>query len=186
MISRRVFAAGVTLAAGAALTRASNAQVRALGEPVRFSDPATRDPLPRKRLGGRTGFVTLNGGSLPWRMKGGVKEFHLVAEPVEREFAPGIDACNCWGYNGTTPGPDHRGGRGRSRAHLSSPTGCPSRRRIHWHGILLPNGMDGVGGLTQPQIRPGETYVYEFTLTQHGTLHVPPARRRDGADGAWA
>ena len=48
MISRRAFAAGVTLATGAALSRASSAQVRALGEPVRFSDPITRDPLPRK------------------------------------------------------------------------------------------------------------------------------------------
>ena len=50
MISRRAFAAGVTLATGAALTRTSDAQVRALGEPERFTDPATRNPLPRKRL----------------------------------------------------------------------------------------------------------------------------------------
>ena len=70
MLSRRAFAAGVTLAAGAVLSRASEAQMRALGEPERFTDPATRDPLPKKQLGGRTGFVTLNGGSLPWRRNG--------------------------------------------------------------------------------------------------------------------
>jgi FtsP/CotA-like multicopper oxidase with cupredoxin domain len=45
---------------------------------------------------------------------------------------------------------------------------------VHWHGIFLPNGMDGVGGLTQPQIQPEETYVYEFTLKQNGTFMYHP------------
>ena len=45
---------------------------------------------------------------------------------------------------------------------------------MHWHGVLLPNGMDGVAGLMQPHIEPGETYVYEFTLRQHGTLMYHP------------
>src|SRR4051794_10383843 len=48
--------------------------------------------------------VTLNGWTLPWRMKDGIKEFHLVAEPVRREIAPGMIA-NLWGYNGQSPGP---------------------------------------------------------------------------------
>jgi FtsP/CotA-like multicopper oxidase with cupredoxin domain len=50
----------------------------------------------------------------------------------------------------------------------------PEHTSIHWHGIFLPNGMDGVGGLTQPHIKPGETYVYEFTLRQHGTFMYHP------------
>jgi FtsP/CotA-like multicopper oxidase with cupredoxin domain len=50
----------------------------------------------------------------------------------------------------------------------------PEHTSIHWHGIFLPNGMDGVGGLTQPHIKPGETYVYEFTLRQHGTVMYHP------------
>ena len=45
---------------------------------------------------------------------------------------------------------------------------------MHWHGVLLPNGMDGVAGLNQPHILPGETYAYEFTLRQHGTLMYHP------------
>jgi manganese oxidase len=45
----------------------------------------------------------------------------------------------------------------------------PTGTSVHWHGILLPNGMDGVGSLTQKVIRPGETFKYEFTLVQHGT-----------------
>ena len=48
--------------------------------------------------------VTLNGWTLPWRMNGDWKEFHLVAEPVVREFAPGMKV-NLWGYNGQAPGP---------------------------------------------------------------------------------
>ncbi len=48
--------------------------------------------------------VTLNGWSLPWRMQDGVKEFHLIAEPVEREIAAGMTA-HLWGYNGQSPGP---------------------------------------------------------------------------------
>ena len=47
---------------------------------------------------------TLNGWTLPYTMKNGVKEFHLVAEEVDHEFAPGSRA-TCWGYNGSTPGP---------------------------------------------------------------------------------
>ena len=50
----------------------------------------------------------------------------------------------------------------------------PEHTTIHWHGICLPNGMDGVGGLTQPHIEPGETYVYEFTLRQHGSFMYHP------------
>jgi manganese oxidase len=172
MISRRAFAAGVTLATGAALTRASDAQVRALGEPVRFGDPATRDPLPRRRLGGRTGFVTLNGGSLPWRTNRGVKEFHLVAEPVVRELAPGSTA-HLWGYNCTSAGPTIEAVEG-DRVRIFVTNRLPEHTTIHWHGILLPCGMDGVGGLTQPQIQPGETFAYEFALKKSGTFMYHP------------
>jgi FtsP/CotA-like multicopper oxidase with cupredoxin domain len=50
----------------------------------------------------------------------------------------------------------------------------PERTSVHWHGILLPSGMDGVGGLSAPHIQPGETYAYEFTLRQHGTNKYHP------------
>jgi len=50
----------------------------------------------------------------------------------------------------------------------------PAATSIHWHGIILPNGMDGVSGLTQTPIKPGETFKYEFTLKQHGTQMYHP------------
>jgi FtsP/CotA-like multicopper oxidase with cupredoxin domain len=116
--------------------------------------------------------VTPNGASLPWKLDGPVKVFHLVAEPVKREFAPGM-VVDCWGYNGLTPGPTIEAVEG-DRVRLLVTNRLPERTSVHWHGALLPNGMDGVAGLTQPHIEPGETYAYEFTLRQQGTLLYHP------------
>lgn len=116
--------------------------------------------------------VTLNGWTLPYEMKDGVKEFHLIAEPVVREFAPGM-VVNCWGYNGTSPGPTIEAVEG-DRIRLIVTNKLPEHTTIHWHGLILPNGMDGVGGLTQPAINPGESYVYEFVLRQSGTFMYHP------------
>lgn len=119
-----------------------------------------------------TPVITPNVSSLPWTMDGDVKVFHLVAEPIRREFAPGFWV-NCWGYNGSSPGPTIEAVEGdRVRIlvtnHLNEPTS------VHWHGLIIPNGMDGVVGLTQKPIPPGETFVYEFTLKQDGTFMYHP------------
>ena len=115
---------------------------------------------------------TLNGWTLPFVMKDGVKEFHLVAEEVDHEFAPGSRA-KCWGYNGSTPGPTIEAVEG-DRIRILVTNRLPEHTTVHWHGILLPSGMDGVGGLNQPHIKPGETFAYEFTLQQHGTHMYHP------------
>jgi FtsP/CotA-like multicopper oxidase with cupredoxin domain len=91
----------------------------------------------------------------------------LVAEEVEHEFAPGLKA-NCWGYNGHVHGPTIEAVEG-DRVRIYVTNNLPAGTSVHWHGILLPNGMDGVAGLNQKIIRPGETFRYEFTLRQHGT-----------------
>jgi FtsP/CotA-like multicopper oxidase with cupredoxin domain len=135
------------------------------------AQPAREEPSDT-RPHGFTPVRTLNGWTLPYRMVGGVKEFHLVAEEVEHEFAPGSRA-KCWGYNGTTPGPTIEAVEG-DRVRLLVTNRLPEHTTMHWHGILLPSGMDGVGGLSQPHIRPGETYAYEFTLRQHGTHMYHP------------
>lgn len=119
-----------------------------------------------------TPIITPNGSTLPWKWDNGVKVFHLIAEPVKREFAPGM-IVNCWGYNGQTPGPTIEAVEG-DRVRILVTNKLAEHTTIHWHGVLLPNGMDGVGGLNQPQIKPGETYVYEFTLYQHGTQMYHP------------
>ncbi|HKQ47549.1 MAG TPA: copper oxidase [Phycisphaerae bacterium] len=119
-----------------------------------------------------TPVLTPNGNTLPWKLVDGVKVFHLVAEPVQREFMPGL-MLNCWGYNGQTPGPTIEVVEG-DRVRIYVTNNLPEPTSVHWHGILLPNGMDGVSGLNQKPIKPGETFKYEFTLRQHGTHMYHP------------
>lgn len=115
-----------------------------------------------------TPVVVPNGAKLPWKVVDGVKVFHLVAQEVEHEFAPGLSAL-CWGYNGRVHGPLIEAVEGdRVRIYVTNRLAAPTT--IHWHGLLLPNGMDGVGGLNQQPIPPGETFQYEFDLHQAGTL----------------
>lgn len=98
MTSRRTFLSG----AGSALVGASlvsKAGAASLPEAPVQSSSATAAPLTPPNGRPYNPVVTLNGWTLPWRMKDGVKEFHLVAEPVVRELAPGMQA-NLWGYNG--------------------------------------------------------------------------------------
>jgi len=116
--------------------------------------------------------VTPNGKSLPFVMDHGVKVFHLVAEQVKRELAPGM-VINAWGYNGQTPGPTIEAVEG-DRVRILVTNHLPEDTSVHWHGVLLPNGMDGVQGLNQPHIKPGETFAYEFTLRQSGTQMYHP------------
>src|SRR6516162_4486928 len=116
--------------------------------------------------------VTLNGWTLPWRVNGDWKEFHLVAEPVRREIAPGMIAY-LWGYNGQSPGPTIECVEG-DKVRIFVTNRLPEHTTVHWHGLLLPNGMDGVGGLTQPHINPGKTFVYEFVMLRSGTFMYHP------------
>jgi hypothetical protein len=119
-----------------------------------------------------TPVVTLNGWTLPWRMNGDWKEFHLVAEPVVRELAPGMKA-HLWGYNGQSPGPTIEAVEG-DKVRIFVSNKLPEHTTVHWHGMLVPSGMDGVGGMTQPHIKPGKTFVYEFQLTKSGTFMYHP------------
>ncbi|MBP7623036.1 MAG: copper oxidase [Xanthomonadales bacterium] len=137
-------------------------------EALRAAEAAAMQPARSGRI------HTPNGWTLPHRMNNGVKEFHLVAEAIEHEFAPGTKA-KLWGYNGSTLGPTIEAVEG-DRVRIFVTNRLPEHTSIHWHGLLLPCGMDGVSGLTQPSIQPGETYAYEFTLRQHGThLYHPHA-----------
>jgi FtsP/CotA-like multicopper oxidase with cupredoxin domain len=122
--------------------------------------------------GGQPAVVTPNGATLPLRTVDGVKVGHLIAGAFTHTFAPGLVA-ECWGYNGGTPGPTIEAVEG-DRLRLYVTNRLPEATTIHWHGLILPNGMDGVAGLTQRPIPPGETWVYDFTLRQHGTFMYHP------------
>lgn len=155
---------------GAALM--NGARAAAAPEAPTQTSSATQQPLHPQNGPDYRPVVTLNGWTLPWRMNNGWKEFHLVAEPVEREIAPGMVA-RLWGYNGQSPGPTIECVEG-DRVRVFVTNRLPEHTTIHWHGILLPNGMDGVGGLTQPHIKPGQTFVYEFKMRKSGTFMYHP------------
>ena len=126
--------------------------------------PALAPGLPNKDY---TPVITPNLSSLPWKVVDGVKVFHLVAEEVWHNFASGLKA-KCWGYNGKVHGPTIEAVEGeRIRIYVTNKLKAPTS--VHWHGVFLPNGMDGVGGLNQRAIQPGETFKYEWTVRQSGT-----------------
>ncbi len=155
---------------GAALV--SKVQAATLPEAPLMDKPDMAPPLVPPNGRPYNPVATLNGWTLPWRMKDGWKEFHLVAEPVRRQIAPGMTA-NLWGYNGQSPGPTIECVEG-DRLRIFVTNKLPEHTTIHWHGILLPSGMDGVGGLTQPQIPVGKTFVYEFQMKKSGTFMYHP------------
>ena len=158
----------------AAVTAASVSKVAlaAIPEPMMQTKPDTMPPLVPQTGRPYNPVVTLNGWTLPWRMNQGVKEFHLVAEPVVREMAPGFKA-HLWGYNGQSPGPTIEVVEG-DRVRMYVTNKLPEHTSIHWHGQRLPNGMDGVTGLNQPGIQPGKTFVYEFVARRPGTFMYHP------------
>lgn len=105
---------------------------------------------------------------LPWKMVDGVKEFHLTAEHLKREFLPDV-WIDVWGYNGSMPGPTLEAVEG-DKVRIVVHNKLPESTVMHWHGLEVPIAMDGVPGLTQDPIPPGGAYTYEFTLRQNGTF----------------
>ncbi|MBM3377769.1 MAG: copper oxidase [Betaproteobacteria bacterium] len=173
MKNRRRFLSGAAIAsASLAAASVNRVAMATLPEPVFQDKPDTQPPLTPNNGQPYNPVVTLNGWTLPWRMNNGVKEFHLVAEPVVREMAPGFKA-HLWGYNGQSPGPTIEVVEG-DKVRIFVTNRLPEHTSIHWHGQRLPNGMDGVTGLNQPGIPAGKTFVYEFTARRPGTFMYHP------------
>jgi len=171
MMSRRGFLGSSAILAGAGAV-SGRVEAAAIPEAPSMDRPAMQPPLRPASGPDYQPVVTLNGWTLPWRQNGDWKEFHLVAEPVVREMAPGMKA-HLWGYNGQSPGPTIEAVEG-DKVRIFVTNKLPEHTTVHWHGMLVPNGMDGVGGLTQPHIKPGKTFVYEFELKKSGTFMYHP------------
>src|SRR6202047_4417846 len=141
MFSRRSFLGTATALASAT---AISGRVQAANIPeAPIMDKATMQPPLHPTSGPvYNPVVTLNGWRLPWRLNGDWEEFHLVAEPVEREFADGMKAF-LWGYNGQSPGPTIEAVEG-DKVRIFVTNKLPEHTTVHWHGMLLPNGMDAV------------------------------------------
>jgi FtsP/CotA-like multicopper oxidase with cupredoxin domain len=180
MTRRKILGAAATVGAAAmlngvnAITAAGALADDAGNLPAKNQEhPNGAGPLPPGEAGrDYTPVFTPNGVTLAYRLVDGVKVFHLTAGDIEHEFAPGLTA-HLWGYNGRSPGPTIEAVAGdRLRIYVTNKLPAPTT--VHWHGIRVPNGMDGVNGLTQEPIPPGETFKYEFVVPDAGTFMYHP------------
>ncbi len=101
------------------------------------------------------------------RMEKGVKTFDLTASVVQWEVEPGRRV-EAWTYNGMVPAPQIRVREG-DRVRVNLKNDLPESTAIHFHGLELPNDQDGVPFITQPPVKPGKTYSYEFTVPNAGS-----------------
>jgi FtsP/CotA-like multicopper oxidase with cupredoxin domain len=143
---------------------------------------AVRPPRARRRfIAGLAGlaavpFLPLRGSAREARKPARV-EAKLVAARASAQLVPrAYPATEIWGYNGTAPGPVLRARQGdRLRVRVENRLEEPTT--VHWHGIRLPNAMDGVPVITQPPIAPGESFLYDFELPDAGTFFYHPHQR---------
>ena len=114
------------------------------------------------------------------RIEDGVKVFDLTASVIEWNILPGQQV-EAFALNEQVPGPRLRLTEGE-RVRINVQNELPEETSLHWHGLILPNEMDGAADVTQEPIEPGESYVYEFTAGQPGTYfyhsHQEPDRQQ--------
>jgi manganese oxidase len=107
----------------------------------------------------------LGGQPLEFEMDGDTKVFRLTCQAIQWEYAPG-KSVEAFAYNGTLPGPEIRVTEGdKIRVHVTNES-LPQSTAVHWHGLIVPNSQDGVPYITQPPIKPGETFTYEFPIRE--------------------
>ncbi len=112
----------------------------------------------------------------------GIKELELTAEPVRWDYGNG-HIIESWGYNGQLPGPEIRVSEGDT-VRINFTHNLPVATTAHWHGVDLPNEMDGVPGYAQSPIEPGETFVCGFDAYPAGTrfYHTHGSHHGDEAE----
>jgi FtsP/CotA-like multicopper oxidase with cupredoxin domain len=170
--SRRSFLRGLASAAGAASAHTAYAQhvhptTPSPPEAARPEQPAM--PVPPYEFGpGIVPLVSPDLPNMPWRWENGVKVFEIRVEHVRTELIPGR-AMDGWGFNGSVPGPTIQVTEG-DRVRLIVENRLPEPFSMHWHGLEIPNDMDGMPGISQDAILPNGRFVYEFTLKQNGTF----------------
>jgi FtsP/CotA-like multicopper oxidase with cupredoxin domain len=114
------------------------------------------------------------------RIEGGVKVFDLDVSVIEWNILPD-EQVEAYAFNQQVPGPRLRVTEG-DRVRINVKNDLPEATSVHWHGMILPNRMDGAADVTQKPIEPGESYTYEFTAGEAGTYfyhsHKEPDRQQ--------
>jgi FtsP/CotA-like multicopper oxidase with cupredoxin domain len=135
------------------------------------SERAAADEMDRMHEAGIKAFPAKTSGKgnelLVPTMDGRVKVFNLTARKAKWETEPGKFA-DAWTYNGMVPGPQIRVREG-DRVRVIVKNELPESTAVHVHGLELPNSQDGVPFITQPPIKPGESFTYEFTAPNPGS-----------------
>ncbi len=170
----------------AAPTRSTATEGDGHADEGRKGEQAAAVPLETDRA--KTPVRSKAGPRLEPTIADGVKVFALTAEPVQWELVPG-KTVTAWGYNGQVPGPEIWVNEG-DKVRVEFTNKLPAPTVIHWHGIGVPNEMDGVPGMTQDPIDPGKSFTYEFEAKPSGTFwyhsHNDSARQLDmGLSGAF-
>jgi len=112
--------------------------------------------------------TALRGGQrMDYTMQDGVKVFNLTAKPMQWEVTPG-QMVEAYAYNGVVPGPQIRVTEG-DKVRVILKNELDEATAIHYHGLVIPNAMDGVPFITQPPVNPGESFTYEFTARNPGS-----------------
>ncbi|MEO8294847.1 MAG: copper oxidase [Gemmatimonadota bacterium] len=101
------------------------------------------------------------------RVVGGVKVFDITCSRIQWEVEPGRSV-EAWAYNGQVPGPQIRVKEG-DRVRMIVKNELEESTSVHFHGLEIPNEQDGVPYLTQPPIKPGESFTYEFVVPNAGS-----------------
>ncbi|SFS20510.1 Outer membrane efflux protein [Granulicella pectinivorans] len=120
-----------------------------------------------KTVGAHVPVVTTEVGDLPFTMDGDWKVFHLIAEVLQQEIAPG-KTLDLWGFNGSAPGPTIQVFQG-DKVRVIFENRLPEASSIHWHGFEDTIANDGQPGISQEPVLPGASFTYEFEIHQEGT-----------------
>jgi FtsP/CotA-like multicopper oxidase with cupredoxin domain len=114
------------------------------------------------------------------RIENGVKVFDLDASVIKWNILP-YEQVMAYAFNHQVPGPRIHVTEG-DRVRINVTNHLPEPTTVHWHGLIVPNGMDGPANITQKPIEPGQTFTYEFTTQQAGTYfyhtHKEPDRQQ--------
>lgn len=168
MNSRRSFLQRALAFSAGAVSFTRLASAESLSRKSRSQSTATLENESAHVWAAPVSVVTPDVPKLPYTMDGNVKVFRLVAEPVKRELLPGR-VIDVWGYSGSCPGPTIEATQG-DRVRILLENHLPEPTTMHWHGLEIPNVMDGMPYISQKPIPPGGSFAYEFTLHQNGTF----------------
>ncbi len=176
---RKGAAAAIALPAVASLTACAESKAAPPATAQAAAAPPPPEPTAQQKAAemdamhekGVKGFPAKTEGKgnqpLEPRLEGGFKVYELTAEEIEWEVEPGRRV-KAWAYNRQVPGPQIRVREG-DRVRVVLTNRLSQSTSIHFHGLELPNGMDGVPFITQPPVKPGESFTYEFTVPNAGS-----------------